>query len=285
MDSTTAGRVEGTGNLGNATLNRIFALLLTTLLCAVANPVLAQPEENARATLISATETLQPGQTQWIALKQEIRKGWHTYWRYPGDSGAAPVINWQLPEGVSISAFHWPYPERMPYGPLMNYGYHDEVILPMEISLVENFTDPEVSLSGSMTLLVCAEICIPEQKRLQLTLPVSSDPVASSPHNEDIQAALLKVPQPFPIPATYQASEDQLSLSITLGEMRDDRIQEVTFFPYEDGVIENPAKQRYSINDGQLVMSLVPGWDFQPDKSSLAGVVVIREQEIGRAHV
>ena len=40
-------------------------------------------------------------------------KGWHTYWRNPGDSGGPIEIDWDLPKGFSVSDIKWPLPERL----------------------------------------------------------------------------------------------------------------------------------------------------------------------------
>ena len=50
-------------------------------------------------------------------------KGWHTYWRNPGDSGGPIEIDWDLPKGFSVSDIKWPLPEKIEYPPLMTYGY------------------------------------------------------------------------------------------------------------------------------------------------------------------
>jgi len=67
---------------------------------------------NVEAELVSEVTSIAPGQSFWIALRQQIRPGWHTYWRNPGDSGAPTSLKWDLPEGFSASSIHWPYPER-----------------------------------------------------------------------------------------------------------------------------------------------------------------------------
>ena len=55
--------------------------------------------ENVKARLISETSAIAPGQSVWVALELNIRDGWHTYWRNPGDSGQATTLKWQLPPG------------------------------------------------------------------------------------------------------------------------------------------------------------------------------------------
>ena len=117
-----------------------------TLLCSVATMAAPVNSGNVEAELSSEVSSIKPGESFWVALRQVIRPGWHTYWRNPGDSGAPTKLTWVLPDGFSASGIHWPYPERVPYGPLMNFGYHDEVVLLVHITVPEALDAREVRL-------------------------------------------------------------------------------------------------------------------------------------------
>ena len=41
-----------------------------------------------------------PGQSFWVALEFDIRDGWHTYWRNPGDSGQATQARLAAAAGI-----------------------------------------------------------------------------------------------------------------------------------------------------------------------------------------
>ena len=89
------------------------------------------PVKHVQAELVAQRQGIAPGETIHVALRQQIQKGWHTYWRNSGDSGEATRIKWDLPAGWQASDFIWPTPRRVPVGPLMNYGYQDEVLVPV----------------------------------------------------------------------------------------------------------------------------------------------------------
>ncbi len=55
--------------------------------------------DNVKAHLESEVKSVAPGQSFWVALVFDIRDGWHTYWRNPGDSGQATRLAWTLPQG------------------------------------------------------------------------------------------------------------------------------------------------------------------------------------------
>ena len=108
-------------------MKRHWAWLLAALLAAAGmtgDPKAAAASERVEASLVAETATVAPGGAFWVALRLDIAEGWHTYWRNPGDSGEPTRIDWRLPEGVTASDIHWPAPEAIAYGPLMNFGYH-----------------------------------------------------------------------------------------------------------------------------------------------------------------
>ena len=73
----------------------------------------------ATAELISQSDGVAPGQTVWLAVRQKIQKGWHTYWRNPGDAGQPTSIRWSLPAGWRAGSITWPAPRRLPVGPVI----------------------------------------------------------------------------------------------------------------------------------------------------------------------
>src|SRR3569833_1935334 len=109
----------------------VAGLVLALILGA---PALAAPTRHVAAELVADRQGVAPGQTIHVALRQQIEKGWHAYWRNSGDSGEATQIKWNLPAGWQAGGFTWPAPRRLPVGPLMNYGYEGEVLLPMAVT-------------------------------------------------------------------------------------------------------------------------------------------------------
>src|ERR1700716_1805280 len=90
---------------------------------AFALPGSAVATDNVKARLVSEVSTIAPGQSFWVALELNIRDGWHTYWRNPGDSGQATTLKWQLPAGFTAGDIVWAPPHRFDISPLANYGY------------------------------------------------------------------------------------------------------------------------------------------------------------------
>ncbi|HEX3061514.1 MAG TPA: protein-disulfide reductase DsbD domain-containing protein, partial [Usitatibacter sp.] len=91
--------------------------------------------EHVEAQLVTEKAAARPGSAFVVGLRLRMEPQWHTYWRNPGDSGLPTKIKWALPAGWKAGEIQWPYPQKLPVGPLMNYGYEDEVILLTDIAV------------------------------------------------------------------------------------------------------------------------------------------------------
>ena len=116
-----------------------------------------------------------------IGVKFEFDRGWHTYWINPGDSGEKAKFEWELPEGYKISNPKWPTPTKIPYPPLMTYGYENEVII-----LFTLFKELNSSENGEINLnsewLACADICLPQSGSSKVNLSdVLISPIEDQP--------------------------------------------------------------------------------------------------------
>src|SRR5277367_228548 len=141
---------------------------------------------NVKAHLVSEVDAIAPGQSFWVALEFNIRDGWHTYWRNPGDSGQATTLKWRLPPGFTAGGIVWTTPHRFELPPLVNYGYAKQAVHLVKITAPNDLkVGAPVALAAKASWLVCSDVCIPESADLQLTVPSSAaaggiDPAAAS---------------------------------------------------------------------------------------------------------
>jgi thiol:disulfide interchange protein DsbD len=149
---------------------------LLVLLCALP-PLVAQAgvrTEQAVASLLAERTALVPGETAWLGLRIQHDPGWHTYWVNPGDSGLATRLDWRLPEGFAAGEVIWPRPRRLAAGPLTNFGYEGDLLLPVPVQVPADLAPgAEVTLGLRGDWLICEEICIPDGADLELVLPVA----------------------------------------------------------------------------------------------------------------
>src|SRR5450432_3157494 len=185
--------------------NSRFLLVLATTLALFAATAGASPEANVKARLISEVRSVSPGASFRVALEFDIREGWHTYWRNPGDSGKATTLNWNLPPGFSAGPILWTAPHRFDLPPLVNFGYASHAMHVVRIDAPKDLKPgTSVELRANASWLVCSDVCIPESADVQLKLPVS----ASAGAIDNRQAALFAAADremPLPAPAAVGA--------------------------------------------------------------------------------
>jgi thiol:disulfide interchange protein DsbD len=251
-------------------------LLLLTLAAGAAQAGAVVETEHVRAELISEAAAVRPGQTFWVALRFDIRPGWHTYWKNPGDSGEAPRIRWRLPEGFRAGEVHWPPPQRLPLGPLMNFGYAGEAWLLVPMTAPGRIEAGTVELAAAATWLVCKEECIPEQGEFALTLPVTADEAAATSWAEAFAEVRRRLPQT--LDGAMLAPVDADTLRLELGPaLRQVALREAWFFPDAYGLVEHAAPQLLSSGEGGPVLQLRRGELRGAPPDRLTGVLVVTE--------
>jgi thiol:disulfide interchange protein DsbD len=258
-------------------------LPLAVLLIAAfqAAPAYAQLDRapKVQPRLVAEQSEIAPGKTVTVALVEEIRLGWHTYWVNPGEAGEPTEIHWTLPAGWIAGPIHWPYPKRIPTGPLMDYGYEGEPWLIIDITAPATAAPGQmVTLKADASWLVCKEVCIPEQATLNLPLSVSASPQAPyATVVEQFAAASAKLPTPSPWLIVFHAG-GLLDLFIASPQLGSAQLRDVSFFPLEQGDIVGMAPQKFTPAKGGLVLRLASGPKAAALKT-LAGVVVLTSSD------
>ena len=168
---------------------RLPALFLLLLISATSG----LSQDQVKGSLVSLRTGVQPGSTFTVALRLEHLPHWHTYWVNPG-TGYPTSIEWDLPEGWTTGEIQWPTPIiiRDSHGSITGNGYEEVAYLPLELTAPGNLAPgSSVTLKGHADWLMCADVCIPGDSAIELTLPVvdSAAPVDST-HGEAIQNAL-----------------------------------------------------------------------------------------------
>jgi len=258
-------------------------LIVSGLLTAAAAHSLPGPTVatvNVKSRLVSEASTIGPGQTVWVALEFNIRDGWHTYWRNPGDSGQATSIAWALPPGFTAGDIVWPTPHRFDLPPLVNYGYTKHVMHLVPLTAPANLkSGAPVTLTAKVSYLVCSDVCIPEDVNLALTVPTSATAGAADPADAALFTA-ARSELPVAAPAATSASVKDGSLVITLGPAWGatlSQIESLTFFPLNEGSIEYAAPQILTRSPDALQLAMKVG-DEPPKTGIVAGVLVATER-------
>ena len=173
----------------------------------------------------------------FLVVRFNLDKDWHTYWINPGDSGDPASFNWDLPKGFNISKPIWPTPELIPYPPLTTFGYTDELKLLFKLSLPKQI-DAINKFSVKSKWLVCADVCIPQEGRVNFIL--------SKGNNNDFSIQNILISEvrssiPKTLKQKISSKIESGILTLNLSDIGSD-INDAYFFPFEENVID------YSIN-------------------------------------
>jgi len=224
-----------------------------------------------------------PGGTVWAGLLLEHAPKWHSYWRNPGDSGLPTTIEWTLPEGWSAGEIVWPAPHRVPSGPFVNYGFEGQILLPVPLRVpADAVPGATARIEASAQWLVCADICIPEEAKLALDVPVSGAPAApDGAWAGRFDAARQHAPKPSPWTATVGGGAETLLLRVDAAGLRRERLGDIYFFAYDPDAVEHAGAQPVTIDPDGLTLSIPRGIDKGKPIGPLAGVLVIEETLAG----
>jgi DsbC/DsbD-like thiol-disulfide interchange protein len=233
--------------LGSAGVWRsaLYIVSMLAACCWCVSSAVAQPAAPAygRVSLVARDAVLQGGQVATLGLLFELRPGWHTYWVNPGDAGAAPQIEWDLPAGFRAGEIRWPAPGRFLVGSLVDYGYEGTVVLQVPLHVPAGYqAGTPVRLGADLRFMVCRDLCVSARTRLALALPaIASGPVDPILVRERFRASDARLPRPAPSTWNIRAVETpaEVILELQAGSLEPGAV----FFPLEPGRIDNAAPQ------------------------------------------
>jgi DsbC/DsbD-like thiol-disulfide interchange protein len=146
-------------------------------------------EDGARIRLVAAEPAPDAAEIR-AALVVELKPGWKTYWRDPGDAGVPPQFNLVGGTNVSAARLEFPAPERFEEGASKTIGYRQPVAFPLTFSL--QTPGKPSAIKATAFLGVCEEICVPVQVEFSLDVAPAA---ASTPDQGLVQAAFDALPK------------------------------------------------------------------------------------------
>jgi len=243
----------------------LLALLAAPLLALAAPPEAAT--EHVKARLVASHSAVAPGQRFTVALEQDIKSHWHTYWLNPGDSGQATTIAWT---GAEAGPIQWPTPSVQAIGPIVNYGYEGRPALLVELTVpADAKPGGRFQPTAEVRWLVCKDVCIPEQVTLGLDLPVAADARASA-DTAQIDEWRAAIPKPAPFAVQLKAAPQGFTLSgPTAG------VSKAYFFADTWGAVAHSAPQALKAEAGGWALDLPAGDEPVAAGKPLSGVIVL----------
>jgi thiol:disulfide interchange protein len=219
-----------------------------------AHAQLPQPGKNAiAASLVPESAVVVPGGTVTLALMMRPAKGWHGYWKNPGDSGIETQIAWQLPAGLSAGVIQYPVPDRLIIGGLMNYVYEGDYAQLIDVKVPADMAPgTRLPIRARVDYLACTdEVCVPETAKVAVDLAAGSAPAAQT-NRALFDRFRQALPKPLGSQARFERAGDRFRLAIPLPaavELRDPY-----FYPLTDGALAYAAPQTFSRAGDTLIV-------------------------------
>ena len=215
--------------------------------------------------------SLNPGENSEAGLYFKLEPGWHVYWQNPGDSGEPPHIQWTLPAGITAGPMQFPAPKRLPLGPLMDFGYEDEVLFPLTLNVAKTTKPGPVVLNAKVDWLVCREVCIPGKAELEVSRAVGSTPGEVASDRDIFNRLIGRLPTPLPAAdkAAFQPTAAGFRATVETGQ----RETQAVFFPEDQDILDNPAPQTLTPTAKGLILELKKDANLTAAPAQLKGVI------------
>jgi DsbC/DsbD-like thiol-disulfide interchange protein len=126
----------------------------------------AQDTHSAFRLIAGANKPGAPHLRAGIEIK--MQPGWHTYWRYPGDSGVPPRFDFSGSENLADAKVRFPAPHLYSDETGNTLGYKDGVIFPLQVT--PRTPGKPVKLRVKFFYAVCDKLCVPVEGSAALTL-------------------------------------------------------------------------------------------------------------------
>ncbi|GAB5499658.1 MAG: hypothetical protein PsegKO_19690 [Pseudohongiellaceae bacterium] len=242
-------------------------------------------DHSIEVELLSETTAVVPGETTWLGLRLDPAEHWHTYWKMGGDSGEPTSLNeWQAPEGTQIGEIQWPAPHWLPFydTDLVNFGYEQEVLLPVAVTVPADYSGETVELSTLAYWNVCDQICIPGEQRLSLTLPVAEMAELDAGNQALFASARAQLPETnHNIASLIAIAGERVSLGFEADEPIFNNYSDAWFFPEQRRII-SPGPLRDVSLQGNLLQITHQQPRRMLDDPEVFGVLVLADDQGNR---
>lgn len=236
---------------------KLFRSLATCLLALIgAASVSAAPTGLTNASAGAGSPFGGPGQPKTVTVELVARQtagipraandigilikhepGWHTYWQFSGDSGYAPSVEWKLPRRWTAEQIGWPTPEKHKLGPITNFVYSGEVLLPFNLDIPWGTPyGTAYTLRAKVDYLACKEVCIPGTAEVSMRLPIRVA-AKKGPLNSTFEKTLKSIPEKV-VSEHIKAYREDDRIRIDFAPLAGKIDKTIEFFPLSEGLVD-----------------------------------------------
>lgn len=239
--------------------------------------LIAQQLTAASAKIVVDSYSLEKSRSIPIGILVELEKDWHIYWRNPGDSGMPTSVEFDLPEGITVSEIQWTVPEVFEFDGLASFGYEKQVLLLAELTIPENYQSNSVSVSAKLKSLICKDVCIPFNTTVSKEIILTNN----FPADDDVSTLFAQTRNNLPevkndFELSITSDEDFITLIIQSLNLDLTKINSLYFLPYDNGIFKNTAEQNYKVKDNSTELKLEYDHFKTVELRELLGILVFQ---------
>ena len=228
------------------------ALALLALAIVAVSPAAAR-STHIQPRLVAESAAPAPGGTTTLALTMTPEKSWHGYWANGGDAGFGLSVEWNVPEGVTVTPFRYPVPDPLILLGMMNHVYEHPYALLADVQVDKNIAPgTDLTLSGVANWLACTDkVCVPEKAVVSVVLKAGNGAITQASRARfDGWRALL--PQPLDRSGAWERRGDTVRFGIPLPEGA--AIESPHLFLKTQNIVDYPAPQKFSRNGEWIIV-------------------------------
>ena len=255
----------------------IKTLKILFFLIIVSYQLIAQQLTAASAKFVVDSYSLEKSRSIPIGILVELEKGWHLYWRNSGDTGMPTTVEFDLPEGITVSEIQWAVPKVFEFDGLASFGYEKQVPLLTELIIPENYQSNSVSVTAKLKSLICKDVCIPFNTTISKEIILMNN----FPADDDVSTLFAQTRKNLPevkngFELSFTPDEDFITLIIQSLNLDLIKINSLYFLPYDNGIFKNTAEQNYKVKDDSIELKLEYDHFKTKELRELLGILVFQ---------
>lgn len=261
--------------------HRSITIHLTFLLTAILffqSATYAQQKSLAEARLVANSFSSEKDCIISLGVLINLQDDWHIYWRNPGDSGLPTDIEIILPNGITASEIKFPIPQIFTSDEILNYGYGHQALFMFDLNIPRNYSLKELNISAKITSLICKEMCKAFDTTVTITLDLSKDFIAEGTISGIFKSTENLLPmQNKNLSIIAESKSNYTYLKVFVNENEKQSINNIQFYPYEEGVFRNSVKQNIVQKENYFEILLEPDQFRIKDPVLVNGLIIIEE--------
>jgi len=162
----------------------------------------------------------------------------------------------------------------------VNFGYEEEILLPVSVTVPEDYSGESVVLSTLAQWYVCDQICIPGKQRLSLTLPVGVMPEPNVSASQLFANARENLPtSEHDIKSIIAVAGERISLGFESSNTVFAEYANAWFFPDQRRIIKPGPLRDVSIQQNLLQITHQQPRRMLENLTEVFGVLVLENEE------